>query len=403
MLEGLDKVGVVDLIFFWPTGHEATPADRVWGEKQVRERWRVSGQVRFVRAGRDRNLLDAIGDAVWAIRGAVGFFESRPSMRTSGRLPVLALRKALRELQPDLILAHRIGPASALRRVGGSLPPIVLDVDDLEHVKLSRMAASQTSSREKLISKAWAAIAKYSIRQAGKVATRMLVTSDLDRSKLQAFSQAPVSVLPNSAKTFAPSKMEVPTEPLALFVGTFAYPPNVEGVKWLLAHVWPRILKAVPNAQLRIVGAESEKLGAKEMDGVEILGFVPDLAPIYQTSSFAVCPIHRGAGTRIKIIEAAMNGLPTVATHIGAEGLEFVEDEEILLASDTTRFAEACVMMFLDRDSVMRVGNAARRKAFSVYDPRIVATKLADICFEVMKVADDHDSIRRRSGSAWNT
>ena len=55
----------------------------------------------------------------------------------------------------------------------------------------------------------------------------------------------------------------------------------------------------------------------------------------------AVCvvPIRQGGGTRLKILEAMALGTPVVATSKGAEGLDAVDGEHLLLADDPATFA----------------------------------------------------------------
>jgi len=41
-----------------------------------------------------------------------------------------------------------------------------------------------------------------------------------------------------------------------------------------------------------------------------------------------------GSGTRLKILEAAATGKPVVSTHVGAEGLDFISGEDIIIADN---------------------------------------------------------------------
>src|SRR5262249_40849495 len=173
--------------------------------------------------------------------------------------------------------------------------------------------------------------------------------------------------IPNSANTFGITQQA--SEPVAVFVGVVAYPPNWEGLLWLIARVWPTVREAIPDARLVIVGSGSEMLGTtSQSQGIEALGFVADLAPIYRKSRLVVCPIHRGAGTRIKIIEAAMNARPVVSTEVGAEGLLFEPETEILLARGADQFAAACISLLRDPARAARIGEAARLRAQAIHN-----------------------------------
>ena len=385
LIDGLSDIGELDIVFYWPPGRDATAAEAKAWDAQVRSLWTISGQVRFVRFGRRMAAIDVITDAIWALRGAIGFLEPWPSMRTSSRGPVSALRRVLADLQPDLILAHRLATGAALLRLGPPMSPIIVDIDDLEHVKLARLANSLRGTFDRMTKLAWSRLALYSTTRVARIAARLIVTSELDRTKLQELCPTtPVVVVPNTAIAMTEAPVSNVGVPTILFVGTLAYPPNAEGLSWLIEHVWPAVLEALPEARLLVVGDAKERLGEVTNEGVELLGFVEDLGPLYEGAQLTVCPILRGAGTRVKIVEAALSGRPTVSTAIGAEGLAFVEGSEILIADKPIAFAQACISLLRDTTYANQIGKAARKRALQTHDARQVAQTLANACREVM-------------------
>jgi glycosyltransferase involved in cell wall biosynthesis len=261
-----------------------------------------------------------------------------------------------------------------------SLPPIVVDLDDLEHVKLERLAASTRGYWRRLGILAETSLALHALRRISTKATCLLVASELDRSKLQAACRkAAAAVIPNTAFTFGP--LLKARSPVALFVGNAVYPPNREAIVWLMRDIWPLVREDVPEARLLIVGEGTQQLAAEYSgQGVEGLGFVSELASVYERAAIAVCPVRRGGGTRIKIIEAAMNARPVVSTVVGAEGLSLVPDTEILLDDSPAGFARACARLLLDPELAATIGEAARRRAEAHYAPAIVAERLTALC-----------------------
>ncbi len=57
-----------------------------------------------------------------------------------------------------------------------------------------------------------------------------------------------------------------------------------------------------------------------QIDGVDALGFVEYVADAYRDCAFSVCPVLRGAGTNIKVIEAGMHHRACVVTEASARG-----------------------------------------------------------------------------------
>lgn len=109
-----------------------------------------------------------------------------------------------------------------------------------------------------------------------------------------------------------------------LFVGGFGHPPNVDGLLWLLEHIWPSIRASLPDAVLHIVGSSaSPELTSRTDPGIVFHGFLSDesLGNLYQTARVALVPLRFGAGVKGKTVEAMRLGLPLTSTSIGLEGL----------------------------------------------------------------------------------
>ncbi len=59
---------------------------------------------------------------------------------------------------------------------------------------------------------------------------------------------------------------------------------------------------------------------------MRLRGAVPDLPHAYRAASLAVVPLLSGGGTRLKVLEAAAQGVPVVATGAAMAGLDFPPD-----------------------------------------------------------------------------
>jgi glycosyltransferase involved in cell wall biosynthesis len=105
-----------------------------------------------------------------------------------------------------------------------------------------------------------------------------------------------------------------------LFVGGFDHAPNVDAVHWFIDAIFPQVRAKQPSAVLHIVGA-NPPVAASE--GIVLEGAVSDarLRDLYRTCRVVVAPLRFGAGIKGKVIEAMAHGLPTVTTHMGAEGI----------------------------------------------------------------------------------
>jgi glycosyltransferase involved in cell wall biosynthesis len=91
-----------------------------------------------------------------------------------------------------------------------------------------------------------------------------------------------------------------------------------------------------------------------------------------------VVPLRIGGGTRLKIFEAMSMGKAVVSTGVGAEGLPVTNGEDIVIANEPARFAQAVVGLIRDAEARQRLEHAARRLVVEHYDWSAVAGGFED-------------------------
>lgn len=135
-----------------------------------------------------------------------------------------------------------------------------------------------------------------------------------------------------------------------VFVGGFQHTPNVDAMRYFVEAVFPLIRRRLPGVRLRIVGSRAPKevTDLAQVEGVEVLGFVEDLAPVFDGARLSVAPLRYGAGIKGKIGASLSHGLPCVSTAIGAEGMALGERDGVLVADEPAAFAEAVVRLHED-------------------------------------------------------
>lgn len=395
--EALSSIGSVDFVFIWPLHWFESQDQQRQSVEAFRRSWSIAGRIilisppplprRFRRWPRDLG----VGDMVAATRGALSFTKGWATMRSSRIAEVRRLEQTIRDLKPDLIFAYRLASTAALIRITAPLPPVLVDFDDLEHVALSRSRDMERSRAKRLRLDVMSKVARRTERLVAQFATVGLVCSEHDRRIIKTLAPgARVELAPNAA--VATDRFPLPLEPIALFVGHALYPPNAEAILWLVQKIFPLVRARLPQARLIIAGGGSRELGIDDAgQGIEALGFVPNIASAYARARVVVCPIKRGGGTRIKIIEAALYGRPIVSTAVGAEGLDFVDGEEVVLANEEEAFAQAMIELMNNDVKSSRIGAAAAERARSLYGAEKVRSDLAALArsLAVRKIAQD--------------
>jgi len=382
-LAALERLGPVDIVFLWPPG-TLSEIDLPKCREIAKQVWPIRGFVHFVACGDEDGLAQRISDAFWTLRGFVGFDRDAPSMDLCRHRQIEQIERILEISQPALVFAHRLSAAVPFLRMKSKLPPMFVDFDDVESVRIIRSAMSKPDRLGRWKGQFGGRIARRVEHRTAEAAAGVLVCSELEQRKVQAMCPgARVFVIPNTATSLG--VLPSPAKPIVAFVGTAIYPPNAEAILWLAKEIWPHIHSAVPQARLFVVGEGTAELGIdSEQLGIEALGFIEDLTPIYAAAMLAVCPIRRGSGTRIKIIEAAMNGRPVVSTTVGAEGLTFKQETEIMIEDDAKGFANACIELLSDPARASRIGKAASERARSAYRAERIVEDLLSICAKAL-------------------
>jgi len=249
-----------------------------------------------------------------------------------------------RELRhAELVWIYQVRRANLLRR--WHWPRTVLDIDDLaSRFELTQAVVSTRAQRIRALWRAW--LWRRREKLFDERFRHLVVSSEDDRRYLRSTSR--VHVIPN---TFDDSNVTVVRSPAAHprfgFIGHLGYPPNRDAIDWFGRYVWPDIVCALPDSELRIVGSESEFLRARHLPGVA-LGYVADPTDEMATWTAMIVPVRIGGGTRVKISEAFVRRIPVIATRLGAFGYDVANDRELLLADDPRAFAHACIRIFTE-------------------------------------------------------
>ena len=149
-----------------------------------------------------------------------------------------------------------------------------------------------------------------------------------------------------------------------LFMGLYAYPPNTRAVDFLNDQVMPKVRERLPGAQLVVLGGQVPYARPWMINP----GVVPfeQLPAVVKACAVGAAPVFEGSGTRLKILEYGAAGLAVVSTRKGAEGLDVVDGESILLREDAAGFAEG-IGTALDRHQRRTLGAALRQVVAAGY------------------------------------
>ncbi len=162
-----------------------------------------------------------------------------------------------------------------------------------------------------------------------------------------------------------------------LFVGTMTWEPNNDGIIWFLEKVMP-IYRDLKEYELYIVGknpSDTVKNLASKYKNVHLMGYVGSVDEYYDKCDVLIVPLFIGSGQRVKIIEAFSRGYAVVSTSIGAEGLAYENENNILIANTQQEF-EMQINRCFNGELLKRIGNNSKKLFEEEYSTAIITEKL---------------------------
>ncbi len=157
--------------------------------------------------------------------------------------------------------------------------------------------------------------------------------------------------------------------PVFYHLGSMDWIPNIQGIKWFIHEILPYIIKKNPGFIFRIAGKNMPSSFYKFQNKHLIVDGTPESSIDYQTDkSVLIIPLLSGGGLRVKIIEGMALGKTIISTTIGAEGIPYSNQENILIANTKEEFeghVKKCMDSYLFRQNI---GNSARQFARDYYD-----------------------------------
>ena len=143
------------------------------------------------------------------------------------------------------------------------------------------------------------------------------------------------------------------TEQVILLVGS-DNARNAKGLKDFLRFAWPSVRRALPNAQLRIVGSVG-KCAEPPLMGVQILGRVDDLARAYAEARVVINPSVAGTGLKIKTIEAICHLRPIIVWPSGVDGVAPEVRSLCQVATDWFEFTQHVIRLAGDENCAQKL------------------------------------------------
>ena len=190
---------------------------------------------------------------------------------------------------------------------------------------------AQKYSRMKTYLRPWAMLSERIILKQGDVFT---------------FSEKDCKIIknlygyPSRSTTFFLSKEVIDATPTGkgdyfVFFGGWSREENNEALEWFVNNVNPMI----PNVKYKVIGGglpQHLRKRLNELENFEYLGFVNNPYPIIAGAKAEVAPLRKGAGVKVKCVDALGCGTPVIGTEVAFEGIP-EEFSKFMTRADTAQ------------------------------------------------------------------
>jgi O-antigen biosynthesis protein len=214
-----------------------------------------------------------------------------------------------------------------------------------------------------------------------RAATHVAAVSEDEAAMFRSVGCSSVSLLGDELRVL-PTPMSHSGRKDLLFVGALDDDPspNVDALLWFVDSVLPLVRRRLGEPIRLIVAGRCAAARVRALVGREVvlLGTVPDLWSVYDTARVFISPHRYAAGIPRKVLDAAAQGVPCVASDLIARQLRWSNGNELLCASTAETFARSVVQLYTGLDLWSDIRRNALHAIEQNYSEEIFRRQLAD-------------------------
>lgn len=317
------------------------------------------------------------------------------------------LDSVLKDYKPDVVICDMARTAEYLKDLDDSKYNKILDMDDLLSKRYRRQVESSIIS-ENSIGAYGSKLPKFmqKVAKNGNIMMNVIKKEAYLLSKyeinISKYYKTIIFVSPVEAKDFNKKIGENKSIDITIgvdynyfseevvqnkknnyivFLGNMYVAHNKDAVNSFIAEVFPNILKKIPDCVFRIVGRCSQeyKNEIEKNLNIEVTGEVDDIRKYVQDCTVAVAPLKYGSGIKTKILETMAMGVPIVTNEIGNEGLELINNKELIIAKKNDDVSNQVINLLQDNKLQKKLSTEAKLFVKDNHQWQMILTKFSKI------------------------
>ncbi|PIE86367.1 MAG: glycosyl transferase family 1 [Bacteroidia bacterium] len=300
-----------------------------------------------------------------------------------------ALVKTLKEEQFDIVQLeglYLMPYIATIRKHSNAL--VALRAHNVEHEIWQRTARQIKNGLKRIYVKNLAKrIKHFEISYLNKYDVLIPITERDGKKLNQLGNKQPSHVCPTGIDVEKVPCSQEQDYPVLFHIGALDWPPNQEGLLWFLYNCWEEISLKYPELKFYIAGRNAPKwfVGKLKLKNVEYCGEVEDASKFICNKSIMIVPLLSGSGMRIKIIEGMAHGKAIISTSIGAEGINYTNQENIMIANTPEYYLRAIEKLISDKAFYAKICMNAKKLIQNEFNNKNITLSLINFYEKQLK------------------
>ena len=258
---------------------------------------------------------------------------------------------------------------------------IVLRSHNLEYMIWERLASETNNPAKKIYLNLLSnQLKNYEIDIISKIDGIAAISKEDEKKYLKLGCKSPLQTIPFGIDTKAYKSIEkkINIGQLSFFhLGAMNWKPNLEAVGWLNKDIWPTISKSFPEYKLHLAGKNMPQwIINNSSNSIINHQEVESAIDFMNEYDIMLVPLLSAGGIRVKIIEGMALGKVIISTRIGAEGIDYKDGVNLIIANTALEFRDKIKWLTDNPEKIKEIGNNAKNYISEKYDNKKISERL---------------------------
>lgn len=268
-----------------------------------------------------------------------GYFFSRRAKKR--------INKIISETKPDHIFCQLVRIAEYVKDEN---IPKTLDYQDVFSKGVERRIHSSPFYLKPFLKLEYKRLLKYENKIFDYFDNKIII-SEPDRELIPHPEKDKIVIVMNGVDTDFFKPINRKKEYDIVFTGNMGYPPNVNGVEFLVKQILPIVRRNKPEIKVLIAGANPDrKVIAVKSKNVHVTGWVEDIRECYAKARIFIAPMQIGTGLQNKLLEAMAMKIPCISSHLANNALNAKSGKEIKIGDSAEEYAQHIIYLLDNKD-----------------------------------------------------